>query len=82
MNGEYRIQKFRFLKWHVYKDAKLLYANTLSFLKELPREHRFDIGTQLSRSSLSIILNIAEGSGKHSDKDFGRYIDIALGSLH
>ena len=37
--------------------------------------------SQLIRSSLSIVLNIAEGSGKNSDKELNRYIEISLGSL-
>lgn len=28
------------------------------------------------------MLNIAEGSGKSTDKDFNRYLDISLGSLY
>ena len=30
---------------------------------------------------MSIVLNIAEGSAKYSDKDFHRYIENALGSV-
>lgn len=39
------------------------------------------LADQLKRSSLSIVLNIAEGSSKQSDKDFNRYIAISLGSV-
>ena len=35
---------------------------------------------QLLRSIFSIQANIAEGSSKRSDREFGRYIRIALGS--
>jgi len=30
---------------------------------------------------MSIALNIAEGSGKSSDKDFNHFLNIAVGSL-
>lgn len=35
---------------------------------------------QLLRASLSIVLNLAEGSGKPSSKEKRRYYSIALGS--
>lgn len=45
-----------------------------------PRNYWY-LADQLKRSSLSIVLNIAEGSSKQSDKDFNRYIAISLGSV-
>jgi len=76
------MKKFRFLKWKVYKDAKELFLSLLKVVKKLPREYRFELGSQIIRSGLSIILNIAEGSGKSSDKELNRYFDISLGSLN
>jgi four helix bundle protein len=39
------------------------------------------IRDQLSRASLSVVLNIAEGSGKYTVKDRARFYRIALGSF-
>lgn len=75
------MDKFRFLKWKVYNDAQKLYHIVFGVVSKLPREYRFEIGAQLMRSSLSVILNIAEGSGKGSDREFNRFLDISLGSL-
>ncbi|PIP75051.1 MAG: hypothetical protein CO135_00820 [Candidatus Levybacteria bacterium CG_4_9_14_3_um_filter_35_16] len=36
---------------------------------------------QIQRSSLSVCINIAEGTSKQSDKDFNRYLAISLGSV-
>jgi len=76
------VEKFRFLKWKVYKDAKDFFGIALKIVKQLPKEYRFELGSQLIRAGLSVILNIAEGSGKSTDKELNRYFDIALGSLY
>lgn len=76
------MNRFRFLEWEVYKDAKKVFSIVLKLVRSLPQEHRFDLGNQLVRSTLSIVLNIAEGSGKSSDKELNRFINIALGSVH
>ncbi len=75
------MKKFRFLDWKVYKDAKELFKVILGVVKSLPKEFRFEISSQIIRSALSVILNIAEGCGKNSDKELNRFCDIALGSL-
>jgi len=47
---------------------------------ELPDDERFGLKSQINRSSVSIPSNIAEGSGRGTDKDFCRFLDISLGS--
>jgi len=76
------MKKFRFLEWKVYADSKELFNLLLKIVKNLPKEYRFELGSQIIRAGLSVILNIAEGSGKSTDKELNRYFDIALGSLN
>ncbi|OGY63664.1 MAG: hypothetical protein A3I24_00870 [Candidatus Harrisonbacteria bacterium RIFCSPLOWO2_02_FULL_41_13b] len=76
------MNKFRFLNWKVYKDSKSFFRQIILLVKEFPKEYRFEFISQLIRSSLSIVLNIAEGSGKNSDKELNRYISIAMGSVN
>lgn len=74
--------EFRFVEWPVYITTKK-FANTIFYITEkFPQQHKFDLGSQLNRSALSILLNIAEGSGKHSDVDFNRFLNISMGSVH
>lgn len=72
---------FRFLDWQVYKDSKKLHKFVINIAKNLPVSYRSSLGDQILRSSLSVALNIAEGSGKQSSADIKRYIQIASGSL-
>lgn len=74
-----------FRKRHNYKNLKiwllaLEIANDISdLLLEFPKHERYDLTSQLSRCSVSIPSNIAEGSAK-TNKSFSNYFDISLGS--
>ncbi len=72
---------FRFLKFKVYQDAKILHQEIVRLSRKFPREF-FHLKDQIRRSSLSIVLNIAEGSAKTSDKDFSRYLENSMGSAN
>ncbi len=76
------MEKFRYKNWKVYQESKLLFKDILSLYKELPRDIKYSLGDQLTRSTLSIALNIAEGSGKESDKEMVRYLEISAGSAY
>jgi four helix bundle protein len=70
---------------HNYKNLKIWQlgieiANDISdILLEFPKHERYDLSSQLSRCSVSIPSNIAEGSSR-TDKSFSHFIDISLGS--
>jgi four helix bundle protein len=73
---------FRFLKFAVYGEIKKYIKNVYSLSSGFPRDEQFGITNQLRRAATSIALNIAEGSDRGSDKEFQRFIQMAIGSLN
>ena len=74
------MKTFRFKDFQVYKDAKKLRRTVLKLLQKFPSEEKYRLVDQIHRSCLSIILNIAEGSAKKSDKDFARFLEMGIAS--
>ena len=56
--------------------ALAVYQSTAAF----PAQERYGLTGQLRRASASIPANIAEGCGRGSDNELGRYVRISLGS--
>ena len=69
----------KFKEFQVYKDSKSLVTMIFRCTRKFPREF-YCLSDQMNRACLSIVLNIAEGSAKKSNKDFNRYIQHSLGS--
>ena len=57
--------------------ADTIYTLTASF----PQTEIYGLSSQMQRAAVSVPSNIAEGSGKGSDRDFARFVSISLGSL-
>ena len=49
---------------------------------KFPSDEKFGITNQLRRAVVSIPSNIAEGSSRNSNKDFSRFLEIAIGSAY
>ena len=72
------MQDFRQLQvWQkAHRLALAVYAETANF----PKSELFGVTSQMRRAAVSVATNIVEGSSRKGDKEFGRFLQIALAS--
>ena len=51
-----------------------------NFVEAFANTDKYGLRSQITRSAASIPSNIAEGASRNSEKDFARFLEIALGS--
>lgn len=69
-----------FKELNVWKESKNFSVKMYKITKTFPSSELYGLTSQLNRATVSIPSNIAEGSGRETNKDFSRFINIALGS--
>lgn len=69
-----------FRKLNVWQKAHLLALRTYRATANFPRDELYGLTTQVRRACVSIPANIAEGCGREGEAEFGRFLQIALGS--
>jgi four helix bundle protein len=74
------MQNFRNLKvlWKAHALARQVFAAT----GEFPRSQAFVLAPQMQRASTSVGSNIAEGCSRRHQRDFRRFLEVALGSAN
>lgn len=74
------IMSFRFENLEIWQETRNLVKDVYTITRNFPAEERFGLTNQIRRASVSIALNIAEGSDKKSDIDFRRFLRMSIGS--
>jgi len=72
------MRDFRELK--VWQKAHRWTLDVYRHTQTFPPQERYGLTSQLRRAAVSVPSNIAEGCGRDSERDFGRFLSIAAGS--
>ena len=70
---------FEFRNLEVYKKAKVFYNRAMILVNQ--KTFNRHVNDQLSRASFSVVLNIAEGSGRATNPDRKRFFVISRSSV-
>jgi four helix bundle protein len=65
----------------VWQDARKFTNKIYSLTKTFPREENYGLSSQITRATVSIMSNIAEGFDRYSVKEFINFLIIARGSI-
>ncbi len=71
-----------FREYEIWQNAFQLTVKIYPIIHLFPESERFGLANQLKRALISISSNIAEGCSRHSETDFARMLEIALGSAY
>lgn len=70
-----------FGQFSVWKKARDLVMDIYRESARFPVSEQYGLTSQLRRAAVSVAANIAEGSGRGSDLEFARFLDMAGGSV-
>jgi four helix bundle protein len=76
------MKKHNFREIKIWQEALLMVKEVYLFSSKLPKEEKYGIISQINRSAVSIPSNIAEGSGRTTNKEFVRFLEIAISSSY
>lgn len=72
---------FRFRDFPVYQEARKFRIKAKALSRKFPVKEQYVLTPQLWRALDSVLLNIAEGSERYSDKDFSHFLNNSFTSL-
>lgn len=64
----------------VYQKALFFTKPVRQTVRKFPKDELFGLTSQFKRAADSIVLNIAEGAGNSSKKEFARFLDYSIRS--
>src|SRR5687768_12413275 len=72
------MRNFKTLK--IWKLGMKIVMQTYQLTETFPKAEIFRLTSQMNAAAISIPSNIAEGSSRHSNKEFYHFLEISIGS--
>ena len=72
---------FKFEKLVVWQEARVLVKKIYEITANFPNNEQFGLTNQLRRATISIVLNLAEGANRNSDKETARFFEMSHTSI-
>ena len=69
-----------FKKLTVWQKMRVFVKKLYLLTQKFPNAEKFGLTQQIRRASVSMISNIAEGSGRNTTPDLAHFVDMANGS--
>ena len=76
-----KYQRYNFENLEIYQLSCDFVMTVYQVTSRFPKQEQYGLTSQVRRAVISIVLNIVEGSGRASKKDFSRFISQAIGSI-
>lgn len=74
------MSKHNFRNLKIYQRSMDFAVKIYTLSKRFPKDELYGLTSQIRRAVTSISLNIAEGSGNSSEKEFKRFLEFSLRS--
>lgn len=73
--------KHEYRKLGIWQKARELTSLIYTISNSFPDTEKYGLKNQITRASVSVVSNIAEGSGYESNAQFRKFLQVSLGSL-
>jgi four helix bundle protein len=74
-------EELRYRKLEIWRRGVQLVKTVYGLLNAFPKHEQYALADQLKRAAVSVPSNIAEGSKRHTVREFRNFLCIASGSL-
>ncbi len=74
------VKTHNFRELQIWKESMTFVKSIYLLTSSMNSDEKFGLVSQMNRCAVSIPSNIAEGSGRTSEKEFVRFLDIASSS--